>query len=117
MDFSSVVAKAIPGTFVPDIGDETPKTSAIPGAGGAGAAAAPAPGDKTFLDTVKEVMSDVNTKMTTADHNTQDLAAGRTNDISKVVTSVEEANLSFQFALALRTKLLSAYQTIQQMQV
>jgi flagellar hook-basal body complex protein FliE len=116
MDYGSAMSKAIPGTFVPDLGDETPKTSAIPGGNVPGTQPA-GPGEKTFLDTVKEVMSDVNTKMTTADHNTQDLATGKTNDLGKVVTSVEEAQLSFQFALAMRTKLLAAYQQIQQMQV
>jgi len=110
------MSKVLPGTFVPDIGDETPKTSAIPGAAGV-AGAAPAAGDKSFLDTVKGMMSDVNTKMMTSEQNTADLATGKTTDLSKVVTSVEEANLSFQFALALRTKLLAAYQQIQQMQV
>lgn len=118
MNYGDIISKALPGSFVPDMGDETPKTSAIPGGGSAAAGAVqPGTGEKSFLDTIKEVMSDVNTKMTTADQNTQDLAAGRTNDLSKVVTSVEEANLAFQFALALRTKLLTSYQQIQQMQV
>ena len=115
MDYNSAISKVIPGTFVPDIGEETPKVGPIPG-GGEGAAQ-PAEGEKSFLDTVKDVMADVNTKMMTADHNAQDLATGRTNDLSKVVTSVEEANLAFQFALAMRTKLLTAYQQIQQIQV
>ncbi len=114
MDYNSAISKAIPGTFVPDIGEETPKVGPIPGGGDQGAAQ---PAEKSFLDTVKDVMSDVNTKMVTADHNTQDLAAGRTTDLGHVVTSVEEANLAFQFALSMRTKLLTAYQTISQMQV
>jgi len=115
VDYNSAISKAIPGTFVPDVGDETPKIGPIPG--GDQGTIQPAEGEKSFLDTVKDVMSDVNTKMVTADHNAQDLATGRTNDLGKVVTSVEEANLAFQFALAMRTKLLTAYQTIQQMQV
>ncbi|MHB8153748.1 MAG: flagellar hook-basal body complex protein FliE, partial [Bacillati bacterium] len=47
----------------------------------------------------------------------QQLASGQTHDTAKVVTSVEEANLAFEFTLAIRNKLLSAYQEISQMQV
>lgn len=116
MDYASAMSKVLPGTFVPDVGDETPVTGAIPGIGSDQQQGGTSDG-KTFLDTLKGMVSDVNTKLTTADQNTQDLATGRTNDLGKVVTSVEEANLSLQFALAMRTKLLTAYQQIQQMQV
>ncbi len=47
----------------------------------------------------------------------RDLADGKTNDLQKVVTSVEEANLSLEYAMAVRQKLLTAYTTISQMQV
>jgi len=114
MNYSDVIAKVLPGTFVPDVGDETPKVSPLPGAE---QTAGSGNGEKTFADTVKVLLSAVNTEMTTAEKNTQDLAVGRTNDLGKVVTSVEEANLAFQFALAIRSKLLNAYQQIQQMQV
>jgi flagellar hook-basal body complex protein FliE len=116
MDYSGAISKAMPGTFVPDIGDETPKVSPIPGGTDQGAAQ-PAQGDRSFIDTLKDTLADVNTKMVTADQNSQDLAAGRTNDLGKVVTSVEEANLALEFAMAMRTKLLTAYQQIQQTQV
>ena len=42
---------------------------------------------------------------------------GKTNDLNKVVTSVEEANLALQYTIALRTKLIDAYQEISRMQV
>jgi flagellar hook-basal body complex protein FliE len=63
------------------------------------------------------MLSDVNDKLNTSDANMQDLATGRTNDIQKVVTSVEEANLALQYTMAVRTKLLDAYQEIARMQV
>ena len=47
-----------------------------------------------------------------SDQNIQDLATGPTNDIEKVVTSVEEANLSLQYTMSIRTKLLDAYQNL-----
>ena len=116
INYGDAISKVLPGTFAPDMPDETPKVGAIPG-GMDQSGVQPAQGEKSFIDTLKSTLSDVNTKMLTAEQNTQDLATGRTNDLTKVVTSVEEANLAFQFALSMRTKLLTAYQQIQQMQV
>lgn len=109
--YNAAMSNAIPGTFVPDIGPDTaPKTEAIPG----GAAA---PGGVSFKDTVKSFLGDVSDKVAASDQASRDLAAGRTNDVSKVVTSVEEANLAMQFTLAIRNKLLDAYTEISRMQV
>jgi flagellar hook-basal body complex protein FliE len=97
--------------LIPDVGPgaDTPNVSPIPGAGEAGVT--------SFKDTVKHMLEDVNTKLTTSDQNIQDLSVGRTNDVEKVVTSVEEANLALQYTMAIRTKLLDAYQEISRMQV
>ena len=79
---------------------------------------APAVGGVTsFKDTVKQMLADVNDSINTSDQNTRDLASGKTNDVNKVVTSVEEANLALQYTMAIRTKLLEVYTSIQQMQV
>ena len=96
--------------LVPDVtpGTDTPHVSPIPGTGD---------GVTSFKDTVKGLLEDVNTKLVTSDQNIQDLATGKTNDIEKVVTSVEEANLALQYTMAVRTKLLDAYQEISRMQV
>lgn len=109
--YDAAMRSAIPGTFVPDVGGAANdvKTEAIPGAGAAGGA--------SFKDTVKSFLSDVNDKVSTSDQLSRDLATGRTNDVSKVVTSVEEANLAMQFTLAIRNKLLDAYTEISRMQV
>jgi flagellar hook-basal body complex protein FliE len=74
-------------------------------------------GETSFKDTVKHLLSDVNDAINTSDENTRDLATGKTNDVNKVVTSVEEANLALEYTLAIRTKLMQAYQAVQQMSV
>lgn len=109
--YDAAMSRALPGSFVPDIapGSE-PKSEPIPG--GAGAAGAP-----SFKDTVKSFLGDVNQQVTQSDQLSRDLATGRTNDVSKVVTSVEEANLSMEFTLAIRNKLLDAYTEISRMQM
>ena len=117
MDYASAISKVVPGTFVPDLGpksvDETPNVGPIPG----GAAAAGQAPTASFIDTLKGALSDVNDKLQASDQATRDLADGKTNDMTKVVTSVEEANLALSFTMAMRTKLLESYQTISQMQV
>jgi len=120
MDYASAISNVIPGTFVPDIGkatslDERPNVGPIPpldNAAGIGQAEAP-----SFKDTVKSMLADVNDKINTSDQATRDLADGKTNDMQKVVTSVEEANLALNFTMAMRSKLLDAYTQISQMQV
>lgn len=114
MEYASAISKIVPGTFVPDLGksklDETPNVAPLPGAAGEAPAA-------SFKDTVKAMLSDVNDKIVGSDQATRDLADGKTNDLQKVVTSVEEANLALSFTMAMRTKLLEAYQEISRMQV
>jgi len=110
INYSSAMSALKPGTFVPDIGTEAPP-SATPIPDGS------AEQVTSFKDTLQNFLGGINDKLQTADQMSQDLATGRTNDVTKVVTSVEEANLSMEFAMALRTKLINAYQTISQMQV
>jgi len=118
MDYGSAISKIMPGTFVPDLGaatklDETPNVGPIPG----GAGAAGESGGTSFKDTVKSMLADVNDKVNASDQATRDLADGKTNDLQKVVTSVEEANLALNFTMAMRSKLLEAYTEISRMQV
>lgn len=110
--FKSAISNIVPGTFVPDIGTSpsAPKTEPLTGDATATAGA-------SFKDTVKSFLSDVNDKVTTSDTLSQDLATGKTHDINKVVTSVEEANLALQFTMSIRNKLLDAYQEVSRMQV
>jgi len=121
MDYGSTISKVIPGTFVPDIGaatslDERPNVGPIPGGAGPSTSSGQAEGP-SFKDTVKSMLADVNDKINTSDQATRDLADGKTNDLQKVVTSVEEANLALNFTMAMRSKLLEAYQEIARMQV
>lgn len=128
MDIASIMSKVIPGTFVPDMSESAaPTISAIPGLTNApadgvktgdGSTGVPAVGGTTtFKDTLKQLLSDVNDSINTSDQNTRDLATGKTNDVNKVVTSVEEANLALQYTMAIRTKLLDAYSAVERITV
>ncbi|MBV8245767.1 MAG: flagellar hook-basal body complex protein FliE [Candidatus Eremiobacteraeota bacterium] len=111
--FDAAVSKTIPGTFVPDVPATAPRTGPIPDET-PGVAGAETP---TFRDTLKGLLEDVSDRVTASDKNSRDLATGKTTDIEKVITSVEEANLSMQFTLAVRNKILDAYKEITAMQV
>lgn len=109
--YSSAMSKIVSGTFVPDI-SASPKTEAIPGGDPTGAVAG-----ASFKDTVKSMLSDVNDKVATSDQLSRDYAVGKTNDVNKVVTSVEEASLALQFTMAIRNKLMDAYTEVSRMQM
>ena len=66
----------------------------------------------SFKDQVLNMLQDVNEKLNTSDQNIQDLAMGKTNNLDRVVTSVEEANLALSYTIAVRGKLLDAYNEI-----
>jgi|SRR5579884_835359 len=108
--YNAAMSKAIPGSFVPDIGTSSdPASQTIPDASAASGG--------SFKDAVKSFLTDVSDKVSQSDQLTRDLATGRTNDVSKVVSSVEEANLAMEFTLAIRNKLLDAYTEISRMQM
>lgn len=71
----------------------------------------------SFKDAVMGLLQDVNDKLNTSDQNIRDLAMGKTNDLDKVVTTVEEANLALSYTIAIRSKLLDAYQEVSRITV
>ena len=107
--YSSTMARVNPGTFVPDVAPNAPASQPLDETAGTTAAA-------SFKDTVKSLLDDVNTKMTSASQMSQDLATGKTHDFDGTIKSVEEATLAFQFTMAIRNKLMEAYTEIQQQQ-
>jgi flagellar hook-basal body complex protein FliE len=118
--YNDAIRNVISGTFAPDAASNTPRTEAIPSDSPDAAAAGGVAGvDATpsFRDTVKSFLDDTNDKMSTSDQLSRDLASGKTNDMNKVVTSVEEANLAMSFTLAVRNKLMDAYTEVSRMQM
>jgi flagellar hook-basal body complex protein FliE len=120
MEYGSAISSVVPGTFVPDLGkasgaDETPNVTAIPGAG-ASPSVGPSQGP-SFKETLSQMIGGVNDKLNVSDQAMRDLADGKTNDDQKVVETTEEANLALSYLTAIRSKLITAYQQIEQMQV
>lgn len=88
-------------------------------------AAAPVPNDiqvhdprtRSFEDTLKGFLGDVNSMQNEADASIEKFAAGEVKDVHQVMTAVSEARTSFNLMLEIRNKTLDAYQELMRMQV
>jgi flagellar hook-basal body complex protein FliE len=83
---------------------------------------APAPrvrsaADDGFGAALNSMLGEVNDQQLKAQEATVALAADRNVDTSQALVTIEKANISFQFALQIRNKLLEAYQEVMRMQV
>jgi flagellar hook-basal body complex protein FliE len=87
----------------------------------AGGGATPASGAGTagasFADTLKNSINDVAKLQQDATKAVQDLATGKNEDVTGVMTAVEKSDLAFKTLLSIRTKLMEAYDEIKGMSV
>ena len=73
--------------------------------------------DDGFGATLGGMLGEVNDLQLQAQEATVALAADRNVDTAQALVAIEKANISFQFALQIRNKLLEAYQEVMRMQV
>jgi flagellar hook-basal body complex protein FliE len=71
----------------------------------------------SFKDTLKTFLTDVNKMQNHADRSIERMVAGEITDVHQVMLAVEEANLSFNLMMEIRTKMVDAYQELLRMQV
>jgi flagellar hook-basal body complex protein FliE len=71
----------------------------------------------TFGETVRQAIDDVNRLQSEADREIASLAAGKNTDLHRTMIAMEKANISFQFLMQVRNKIVSAYQEIMRMQI
>jgi flagellar hook-basal body complex protein FliE len=84
---------------------EPPKPPAGPGSAGGVQG-------RDFASFLQEKLGEVNQLQQNADQAIQDLATGKEQDITKVVSAAEKASLAFQMMVQIRNKLVDAYQEI-----
>jgi flagellar hook-basal body complex protein FliE len=87
------------------------------GPAGGSAAGAAGSGGASFSDALKKSIDEVSRLQQDASQAVEDLATGRTENVSGVMTAVEKADLAFKTLLAIRSKLMEAYDEIKTMQV
>ena len=74
------------------------------GAGGAGAS--------SFADALKNSIGKVSRLQQDATKAVEDLATGKSENVTGVMTAMEKSDLAFKTLLAIRTKLMEAYDEI-----
>ncbi len=73
-------------------------------------------GGTDFSNVLKNAVNQVSTVQNDAQSQVNTLMTGGTGDMSKVMISVEKADVAFQLMMQVRNKIVSAYQDIEKMQ-
>ena len=89
--------------------------------GVAGSPAAKAAGDAapttSFADVLKQQIGEVSQMQQDASQAVQDLTTGKTDNVSGVFVAMEKSETAFKTLLAIRSKLLEAYDEIKNMPI
>ena len=88
------------------IGDGPGKTASAGQTGGA-----------SFSDTLRKSIDEVNKLQEDATRAVEDAMTGKTDNVSGVMTAVEKSDLAFKTLLAIRAKLMEAYEEIKSIQI
>jgi flagellar hook-basal body complex protein FliE len=89
------------------IGDTVGKSARSPGeTGGA-----------SFSDTLRKSIDEVSKLQEDASRAVEDAMTGKTDNVSGVMTAVEKSDLAFKTLLAIRAKLMEAYEEIKAIQI
>ena len=76
-----------------------------------------ATGGKSFADTLKDSIQQVNQLQKDADIKMQQLATGKTDNIQDVMIAAEKADIGLRLMMQVRNKIVDAYQEVMKMQV
>src|SRR5947209_7337710 len=82
------------------------------GAASRPAGATPSAGASSFADALKNSIDEVSRLQQDASTAVQNLTTGKSEDVTGVMTAVEKSDLAFKTLLAIRAKLMDAYDEI-----
>ena len=71
----------------------------------------------TAFDTVLESFESLNTRLAAGQESVSQLALGNADNLHQIMISGEQTRLTFELMLAVRNKVLEAYQELMRMQV
>ncbi len=74
-------------------------------------------GDKSFADTLKNAISEVNQMQQVSNKKMQELAVGKTDNVADVMITAEKADIAMRVMVQVRNKVIDAYNEIMRMQV
>ncbi len=82
-----------------------------------GSAAGAESSGNSFLNSLSDAFGSINTQLTSADASMASFAGGGSADLHTVMLQMEEASVSLKAAVAVRDKVLEAYQEIMRTQI
>ncbi|MBN2059448.1 MAG: flagellar hook-basal body complex protein FliE [Deltaproteobacteria bacterium] len=71
--------------------------------------------ENNFEETLKTFISHVDAEIKESDRKAEEFALGKNHDLHDVIIAAEKADISFQFLLQIRNKLMDAYQELMRM--
>lgn len=74
-------------------------------------------GDKSFADTLKNAINEVNDLQQTSNKKMQELSVGKTDNVADVMITAEKADIAMRVMVQVRNKIIDAYNEIMRMQV
>ena len=74
-------------------------------------------GGANFGDTFKQYLDEVNQLQQDASKAVQDNVTGKSNDLDGVMVAVQKSDLAFKTLMAIRTKLVDAYEELKNMPI
>ncbi len=90
-----------------NLGNVTGASVGVPGKSATGAA-----GGSSFSDMLKSSIDEVSRLQQDASKAVEDLATGKSENMTGVMSAVEKSDLAFKTLLAIRSKLMDAYEEI-----
>jgi flagellar hook-basal body complex protein FliE len=88
------------------------KLGAAGSSGGVSKVGAGGTGGASFADALKNSINEVSRLQQDASQAVQNLATGKSEDVTGVMTAMEKSELAFKTLLAIRAKLMDAYEEI-----
>ena len=74
-------------------------------------------GGSSFSDVLKNSIDEVSKLQQDASQAVSDLATGKTEDVTGVMTAMEKSDVAFKTLLSIRAKLMEAYEEIKSMPI
>lgn len=91
--------------------------SGVAGTAGTGSVSSAPTTGTSFADTLKNSINEVARMQQDATNAVNDLVTGKTENVSGVMTAMEKSDLAFKTLLAIRSKLMDAYDEIKGMSI
>jgi flagellar hook-basal body complex protein FliE len=103
--------------MIESVANSLAKIGGISSETGVSPSTGPAPSSTSFADILKNSINEVSKLQQDATQAANAVATGQTENVTGVMSAVEKADLAFKTLLAIRSKLMDAYEEIKQISI